>query len=259
MDNKTHPIVPEAKTGQRLNESWTGPGRELSRKLAVFQQIRLAVRRIFVHSSAMDWSLETRVQDPRYLSTFLGMGYLTAMLSQVPIWDVNEKRCPSSRTGTEERHTLGKTGMTKMQLQHIGDDCIRMFAELQYIDARRAVWFFARRPDDTDPFFKKLVRASQLLYHMCPSDDFGLTSVRYDAMFHMMGAALWQASYHVPQILSVSPPPPPYTRFDFNIQHMPMESAFGPTMQGLKYVEPGDGGDNPSWEPQEVLPQRNRA
>jgi hypothetical protein len=259
MHNQTHPIVPEAKIGQPLKERWPGPGRELSRKLAVFQQILLAGRQIFSHSGANNWSPETKVQDPRYLSTFLGMGYLTALLSQVPIWDVNEKRCPPSGTAAEERHTIGKTGMTKTQLQHLGDDCIRMFAELQHIDARRALWFYARRPDDTDLFFKRLVRASQLLYHMFPSEDFGLTIVRYDVLFHMMGAALWQASYHVPHSLSVSPPPPPYTRFKFNIQHMPMESAFEQTMQGLKHGGPGEEEDSASWETQAVLLQRNRA
>jgi hypothetical protein len=84
MDDKPQLIVPKAKTGQPINESWTGPGRELSRKVAVFQQIRQAGRRIFVQSGAVTRSPETKGKDTRYPSTFLGMGYLMAMLSQVP-------------------------------------------------------------------------------------------------------------------------------------------------------------------------------
>lgn len=96
------------------------------------------------------------------------------------------------------------------------DASINMFAELEHIDAHRAVWSLFKGSDEVEPSLKRLLSATKLYIDM-----YYERSIRDPTIFEgleVFGCALWQVSCHISRDLSPSPPPPPYTLFAFNIE-----------------------------------------
>lgn len=115
-------------------------------------------------------------------------------------------------------------------IYQVSCDLVRMFAGLQDMDGKRALWSLKTSPDACDPVFKRFMDVSILMgnvvyelpeCHECRAEP--RFCYKPDCLAKLIGNALWQVSCHVPRSLSPSPPPPPYTLHAFNIELPPID------------------------------------